>query len=107
MPIIRCLLGKDGKITTSSVEFLPGDAIQFLSDRPIQGPADPLHLPSFTLNDVSAHLSKEALVLHIPEGGSPPPPHHTRGTFDGRVQGGGGNVVGPCPPTPVMLMPEP
>jgi len=75
MAVIRCSLAKDGKLIPSVVEFEPGDAIQFKSDRPVhvlgQSSTEIVVPHSFKLNDVSGH--SEDAGLHLDLGSWPDP----------------------------------
>ena len=71
MAIIKCRLAEDGTLTPSTVEFEPGDAIRFESDKPVHVLAGSSvatqALQSFTLSEIAVQADGGAVVINIPD----------------------------------------
>jgi len=71
MAVIRCKLAKDGKLIPSIVEFEPGDAIQFKSDKPVhvagENPERMEVLNPFALNAIAIHLKEGVVEIDQPK----------------------------------------
>jgi hypothetical protein len=99
MPIIKCRLQEDGRLTPSSVEFEPGDVIRFESHKPVYartgGPVAMQVLSPFTLDQVSTETEGGIIriLTHEEEAyglAQPPLPHPHPAQPIGTKPGGSG-----------------
>jgi hypothetical protein len=71
MAIIKCRLAEDGTLAPSAVEFEPGDAIRFESDKPVHvlaGSSVAIQaLGSFALNEVAVQKDGGSILINIPD----------------------------------------